>query len=409
MTSLALWFSSEFTNYVTLMPFILVFPADWRHRLRAACAMLIQRSQWPQAGKLAVLALLALAAVCSVLIGGPGAVIFPMPVLLWLAMSFSLFSTMIAVLVYVLWCHLAIDFGLLSTTLDMKVLQNAVSMRTGIALLALGPIAVASMNYARNALLRTLEHVANHDALTHVLTRNAFMQRGERVIDQKGELVCVMMLDIDYFKSINDRFGHAGGDQALMAFTRAIAADLNVNDLFGRMGGEEFAIVSTLGQPQQGLQLAERLRQRIEAESITMPAGHPLQITVSIGMVTCPGGSGHSPADLLKLADLAVYKAKMPAVTGSPRRNLTRRTIRTAELPIRAARPPSKLVGARATSARAEPTVLNQTRGYRDEIRRRVCGGGAGRQQGGLSPAGGRCSAVVQRVWRHAHRGVLGR
>ena len=310
LTSLALWFSSEFTNYVTLMPFILVFPADWRHRLRAACAMLIQRSQWPQAGKLAVLALLALAAVCSVLIGGPGAVIFPMPVLLWLAMSFSLFSTMIAVLVYVLWCHLAIDFGLLSTTLDMKVLQNAVSMRLGIALLALGPIAVASMNYARNALLRTLEHVANHDALTHVLTRNAFMQRGERVIDQKGELVCVMMLDIDYFKSINDRFGHAGGDQALMAFTRAIAADLNVNDLFGRMGGEEFAIVSTLGQPQQGLQLAERLRQRIEAESITMPAGHPLQITVSIGMVTCPGGSGHSLADLLKLADLAVYKAK---------------------------------------------------------------------------------------------------
>ena len=68
-----------------------------------------------------------------------------------------------------------------------------------------------------------------------------------------------------------------------------------------------------------------------------MPAGHPLQITVSIGMVTCPGGSGHSLADLLKLADLAVYKAKMPAVTGSPRRNLTRRTIRAAELPIRRA------------------------------------------------------------------------
>jgi len=189
-------------------------------------------------------------------------------------------------------------------------LQNAVSMRLGIALLALGPIAVASMNYARNALLRTLEHVANHDALTHVLTRNAFMQRGERLIDQKGELVCVMMLDIDYFKSINDRFGHAGGDQALMAFTRAIAADLSVGDLFGRMGGEEFAIVSTLGQPQQGWQLAERLRQRIETESILMPAGHPLQITVSIGMVTCPGGAGQSLADLLKLADLAVYKAK---------------------------------------------------------------------------------------------------
>ena len=71
--------------------------------------------------------------------------------------------------------------------------------------------------------------------------------------------------------------------------------------------------------------IAERLRQRIETESILMPAGHPLQITVSIGMVTCPGGAGQSLADLLKLADLAVYKAKTPAVTGLPHRNRLRR------------------------------------------------------------------------------------
>ena len=114
LTSLALWFSSEFTNYVTLMPFILVFPADWRYRLRVACAMLTQRSQWPQAGRKN-------GGVGAAGAGGglqradrrPRRGDLPMPVLLWLAMSFSLFSTMIAVLVYVLWCHLAIDFGLL--------------------------------------------------------------------------------------------------------------------------------------------------------------------------------------------------------------------------------------------------------------------------------------------------------
>lgn len=311
LPSLALWLSSEFTNYITLMPFILAFPTDGKSYLRSIVQAITLRSQWYNTcRKMAVLILLLLACICSILIGGPGAVIFPMPILLWLAMSFSLFTTMITVLAYVIWCHLAIDLGLITTNLDMKMLQNTVSMRLGVALLALGPIAVASMNFARNALLRKLEHVANHDALTHVLTRSAFMQRGTRLVSQKGERICIMMLDIDYFKSINDRFGHAGGDTALLSFTRTITADLRDNDLFGRMGGEEFAIVSPIAQLQDALLLAERLRRRVEIESITMPAGTPLQITVSIGMVTCIGGAGQNLDNLLKIADLAVYKAK---------------------------------------------------------------------------------------------------
>ncbi|QUY50725.1 diguanylate cyclase [Serratia plymuthica] len=309
--ALALWMSSEFTNYITLMPFILAFPADWRAYLRGMAQGITRRHGWYNTGrKLAVLILLVLACVGSILIGGPGAVIFPIPILLWLAMSFSLFSTLVVVLIYVLWCHLAIDLGLIAINVDMKALQNTVSMRLGVALLALGPIAIASMNFARNALLRQLEHVANHDALTHVLTRNAFMQRGARLLTQKGEQVCVMMLDIDYFKSINDRFGHSGGDAALISFTRAIAGDLRDSDLFGRMGGEEFAIVALLERQQDALYLAERLRRRVEIESIAMPAGNHLQITVSIGMVTCLGGTEQSLDNLLKIADMAVYKAK---------------------------------------------------------------------------------------------------
>ncbi len=311
LPALALWLTSEFTNYITLMPFILAFPVNGKGYLRSIKQAVTLRSQsYDLCKKMAVLVLLLLACICSILIGGPGAVIFPMPILLWLAMSFSLFSTMIAVLAYVLWCHLAIDLGLITTNLDMKLLQNTVSMRLGVALLALGPIAVASMNFARNALLERLEHVANHDALTHVLTRTAFMQRGTKLVSQKGELVCIMMLDIDYFKSINDRFGHAGGDTALLSFTRAITADLRDNDLFGRMGGEEFAIIASITQLQDAQSLAERLRRRVEIESITMPAGTPLQITVSIGMITYIGGSGQNLDNLLKIADLAVYKAK---------------------------------------------------------------------------------------------------
>ncbi|VEI19534.1 Probable diguanylate cyclase YcdT [Serratia plymuthica] len=309
--ALALWMSSEFTNYITLMPFILAFPADWRAYLRGIAQGITRRQAWYNTGKkLAVLILLVLACVGSILIGGPGAVIFPMPILLWLAMSFSLFTTLVVVLIYVLWCHLAIDLGLIAINVDMKALQNTVSMRLGVALLALGPIAIASMNFARNALLRQLEHVANHDALTHVLTRNAFMQRGSRLLSQKGEQVCVMMLDIDYFKSINDRFGHSGGDAALISFTRAITGDLRDSDLFGRMGGEEFAIVALIERQQDATYLAERLRRRVEIESIAMPAGNHLQITVSIGMVTCIGGTEQNLDNLLKIADMAVYKAK---------------------------------------------------------------------------------------------------
>jgi diguanylate cyclase (GGDEF)-like protein len=305
--ALALWMSSEFTNYITLMPFILALPADWRGYLRSVVHGIIR----PGSGrKLAVLVLLALACIGSILIGGPGAVIFPVPILLWLAMSFSLFTTLVVVLIYVLWCHLAIDLGLIAINVDMKALQNTVSMRLGVALLALGPIAIASMNFARNALLRQLEHVANHDALTHVLTRNAFMQRGSRLLTQKGEQVCIMMLDIDYFKSINDRFGHSGGDAALISFTRAIAGDLRDSDLFGRMGGEEFAIVALIERQEDAVYLAERLRRRVEIESIAMPAGNHLQITVSIGMVTCIGGTEQNLDNLLKIADMAVYKAK---------------------------------------------------------------------------------------------------
>lgn len=310
-SALALWMSSEFTHYITLMPFILAFPADWRGYLRGLVEGITQQREWYNTGrKLAVLVLLALACIGSILIGGPGAVIFPVPILLWLAMSFSLFTTLVVVLIYVLWCHLAIDLGLIAINVDMKALQNTVSMRLGVALLALGPIAIASMNFARNALLRQLEHVANHDALTHVLTRNAFMQRGARLLTQKGEQVCIMMLDIDYFKSINDRFGHSGGDAALISFTRAITGDLRDSDLFGRMGGEEFAIVALIERHQDAFYLAERLRRRVEIESIAMPAGNHLQITVSIGMVTCIGGTEQNLDNLLKIADMAVYKAK---------------------------------------------------------------------------------------------------
>lgn len=71
------------------------------------------------------------------------------------------------------------------------------------------------------------------------------------------------------------------------------------------MGGEEFAIVAPIALPGT-LSLAERLRRRVESESITMPAGDPLQITVSIGMVTCIGGSEQNLDNLLKIADLAV-------------------------------------------------------------------------------------------------------
>jgi diguanylate cyclase (GGDEF)-like protein/PAS domain S-box-containing protein len=122
-----------------------------------------------------------------------------------------------------------------------------------------------------------------------------------------GRPFAVLMLDIDHFKTVNDRFGHAAGDAVLRATVQAGQMALRTVDSLVRWGGEEFLVVMPETEMEEAMAAAERLRVALAALEVAIEDGAPIRFTVSIG-VAVP--SGDIPGDLLRRADLALYAAK---------------------------------------------------------------------------------------------------
>jgi diguanylate cyclase (GGDEF)-like protein len=118
----------------------------------------------------------------------------------------------------------------------------------------------------------------------------------------------VLLIDLDHFKSINDRFGHAVGDRVLQVFADTAKANIRSSDLIGRLGGEEFAAVLYNAGREKAVALAERIRWAF-AEAATEVDGRPVNATVSIGVVVNLDQPFDVP-DLLGQADQALYYAK---------------------------------------------------------------------------------------------------
>jgi diguanylate cyclase (GGDEF)-like protein len=149
------------------------------------------------------------------------------------------------------------------------------------------------------------------DPLTGISNRRAFLQDGEaqlkrQAIDQRP--IAVMLLDLDNFKSINDRFGHAVGDRVLEIFAEASSGCLRRIDLFGRLGGEEFAALLRDTTRERALGIAEQIRASF-AEAAREIDGRPVAATVSIGIVISEDEVLDLSA-LLAQADHALYRAK---------------------------------------------------------------------------------------------------
>jgi diguanylate cyclase (GGDEF)-like protein len=147
------------------------------------------------------------------------------------------------------------------------------------------------------------------DPLTGIANRRAFLE-GAAEFASEGEpkKAVVLLADLDHFKSINDRFGHAVGDQILQVFAVNVSEALGPNDLFGRLGGEEFAIILTNANRDDGYAIAERIRVSFE-EAAAEIDGRPVGGTVSIGMAVCEDAE-FDVAALLAQADEALYCAK---------------------------------------------------------------------------------------------------
>ncbi len=153
-------------------------------------------------------------------------------------------------------------------------------------------------------------NAASIDHLTGLLNRRAFLNTALNLCARRGERrqpVTMMMLDLDHFKSINDRFGHAIGDEVLRTFAEVARSSMRGSDIIGRLGGEEFAVI--VAEPMElAARIAERLRAAFEEAGVAV-GGYAIGATVSIGAATC-----YEPlADigpLLARADAALYRAK---------------------------------------------------------------------------------------------------
>jgi diguanylate cyclase (GGDEF)-like protein len=149
------------------------------------------------------------------------------------------------------------------------------------------------------------------DPLTGLLNRRGFMELARlmtaRRRARKNGLVSVLMFDLDNFKRVNDRFGHAIGDAALCAFAESIQTTMRDSDVIGRLGGEEFAAI-VMGSANDAAIAAERVRAAFEAARAVV-AGHPIGGTVSIG-VADGLANACSIEQLLSRADAALYAAK---------------------------------------------------------------------------------------------------
>ena len=173
--------------------------------------------------------------------------------------------------------------------------------------------APAALALARERARRDADEFAKAavmDPVSGLFNRRYFQERLEEELDRArrhNTTVALLMIDIDDFKGINDRFGHLAGDLVIRGVGDILKRSVRRFDLCTRFGGEEFAIVMPGSGPENSLPVAERICQRIEGFKPADAELAELHVTASIGMAVAPGLSGR---ELIARADQALYKAK---------------------------------------------------------------------------------------------------
>ena len=163
----------------------------------------------------------------------------------------------------------------------------------------------------RKRLEAELAHRALHDSLTGLPNRVLLMDRLAHAlarVGRDGERVAVLFLDLDRFKTVNDRLGHDAGDELLAAVAQRLRGCLRAKDTAARLGGDEFVVLlASLSDAGEAVQVAERIVERLEAPFRV--GGHEVRISTSVGIALSQPAEGR-PIDLLRAADGAMYRAK---------------------------------------------------------------------------------------------------
>jgi diguanylate cyclase (GGDEF)-like protein len=160
-------------------------------------------------------------------------------------------------------------------------------------------------------MIAVLRHTIAHDDLTGVLSRPAFMAKFERTFEATMRFnrpMAFLLLDLDRFKQINDRYGHAGGDTALTHFTSIVGKHLGGRGYMGRLGGEEFGIVLPGVSDAEAIEFAEALCAVVRKAPIVTQQGETIWLTVSTGIAMAEQNG--TAAETMIRADTALYEAK---------------------------------------------------------------------------------------------------
>jgi diguanylate cyclase (GGDEF)-like protein len=170
-----------------------------------------------------------------------------------------------------------------------------------------------------------LQQIAKQDAMTGALTRRGFFAEVEREFRRAGRYdrpSTLIVIDVDHFKSINDRYGHPAGDAVLVSIANTCMATMRRSDIFGRIGGEEFGLLLPETHAEEAREAAERVRLMVES-TIVQVGGIEVRATVSLGVAPRPAAT-EPVATWFGEADIALYEAKQfgrnKVVVGKARR-----------------------------------------------------------------------------------------
>ncbi len=164
-----------------------------------------------------------------------------------------------------------------------------------------------------HALIQKLENLASRDELTQLYNRRFFYESANKMIEyakRHNHPLSIIMLDIDHFKLVNDTFGHANGDLVLKSLSQTMEATQRKSDTIVRLGGEEFAILLPDTNEEQAIQIAEKLRHKIEQTPVNLTTDNEINYTISLGVSQINTLTDKNIDDSLQRADEALYRAK---------------------------------------------------------------------------------------------------
>jgi diguanylate cyclase (GGDEF)-like protein len=173
-------------------------------------------------------------------------------------------------------------------------------------------LVMTAFGFGAGLLMDRLRSAALHDGLTGLFNRRFLRESLPQLqasAARRGAPLCLIMLDLDHFKRVNDTYGHLVGDQTLRAVSEALRESSRRSDLIARYGGEEFAVLCPDTDCETGLLVAERLRTAVEALDEAR-LGHRGPQTISLGVAVQTQDHELPPERLLDQADIAMYKAK---------------------------------------------------------------------------------------------------